>query len=62
MSATLRTSVIRRRRRRREKRLKLRAQLARATAAERQAIEAKLLKTYPLITAEAQAKAHTKAG
>jgi len=52
MSATLRHTVIQRRRHRREKRRKLRAQLAKASAAERQAIEAKLTKTYPLLTAQ----------
>ena len=56
MSATLRKSVIRQRRHRREKRLKLRGQLANAPAAERQAIDAKLAKTYPLLTADAQGK------
>jgi hypothetical protein len=56
MSATLRHTVIQRRRHRREKRRKLRSQLAKASAAERQAIEAKLAKTYPLLTAQAQAK------
>lgn len=57
MSATLRHTVIQRRRHRRAKRRKLRGQLARAAAAERQAIEAKLAKTYPLLTAQAQAQA-----
>jgi hypothetical protein len=56
MSATLRHTVIQRRRHRREKRRKLRSLLARASAVERQAIEAKLAKTYPLLTAEAQAQ------
>jgi len=56
MSATLRHTVIQRRRHRREKRRKLRAQLAKAPAAERQAIEAKLAKTYPLLTSQSQAK------
>jgi hypothetical protein len=60
MSATLRNTVIARKRKRREKRQKLRSQLARASGAERQEIEAKLAKTYPLITAETQAKAQTK--
>lgn len=60
MSATLRNTVIARKRKRREKRQKLRRQLARASAPERQAIEAKLAKTYPLITAEAQGKGQTK--
>jgi hypothetical protein len=46
MSATLRTTVIRRRRQRREKRQKLRRKLARVPAAERPAVEAKLQKTY----------------
>ncbi|MBI3049336.1 MAG: hypothetical protein HYY76_13610 [Acidobacteria bacterium] len=56
MSATLRKTIICQRRHRRDKRRKLRAQLATVPAAERQAIEAKLAKTYPLLTAEAQAK------
>jgi hypothetical protein len=56
MSATLRHTVIQRRRHRREKRRKLRVQLAKASAGERQAVEAKLAKTYPLLTAQAQAK------
>lgn len=56
MSATLRHTVIQRRRHRREKRRKLRHQLAKAPAGERQAIEAKLEKTYTLLTAKAQAR------
>ncbi len=56
MSATLRHTVIQRRRHRRAKRHKLRRQLARASATERQAVEAKLAKTYPLLTAQAQEK------
>jgi hypothetical protein len=56
MSATLRHTVIQRRRHRRDKRRKLKAQLAKASAVERQAIEAKLAKTYPLLTAQTQAK------
>lgn len=56
MSATLRHTVIQRRRHRREKREKLRSQLAKAAAGERPAIEAKLAKTYPPQTAQAQAK------
>lgn len=56
MSATLRKRVIRQRRHRRAKRLRLRARLATAPAAERQAIEAKVAKTYPLVIAEAHAK------
>jgi hypothetical protein len=59
MSTTLRTSAIHRRRKRQEKRRKLRARLAHATAAERPALEAKLLKTCPLLTAEPHAKAQT---
>lgn len=55
MSATLRGTAINRRRQRREKRLKLRRRLARASASERQAIEAKLLKTYPFRPSEGQA-------
>ncbi|HXH25769.1 MAG TPA: hypothetical protein VNI78_11000 [Vicinamibacterales bacterium] len=64
MSATLRKAVIRRRRKRREKRAKLRRQLARASATERQAIEAKLLKTYPIppSTPVAPAPAPTRTG
>jgi len=46
MGATLRTSVIRRQRQRKEKRLKLRRKLAQVSGAERQAIEAKLARTY----------------
>lgn len=56
MSATLRHTVIQRRRHRHEKREKLRSQLARAAAGERPAIEAKLAKTYPPQSAQAQAK------
>jgi hypothetical protein len=56
MSATLRHTVIQRRRHRRDKRRKLRALLAKASAAERQAIEGKIAKTYPLLTAQAQAE------
>jgi hypothetical protein len=52
MSATLRTSSIHRQRKRHEKRRKLRSQLTHATAAERPALEAKLLKTYPFETPE----------
>jgi hypothetical protein len=48
MSAGLHSTEINRRRHRKEKRDKLRAQLAAAPAAGRAAIEAKLLKTYPL--------------
>ena len=59
MSATLRTGAIRRRRKRQEKRQKLRGRLAQATAAERQALEAKILKTYPLPTAKPHAEAHS---
>jgi hypothetical protein len=55
MSATLRTNAIRRRRKRQEKRRKLRRQLAHASAVERPTLEAKLQKTYPLLTAETQA-------
>lgn len=51
MSATLRTSAIRRGRKRHEKRRKLRSQIARATGAERSALEAKLQKTYPVKSA-----------
>jgi hypothetical protein len=52
MGATLRTSVIRKRRKIQEKRRKLRTRLENAPAGERAGIEAKLLKTYALITAE----------
>lgn len=57
MSATLRTNVIRRRRQRRDKRQKLRGRLGHTTAAERPALEAKLLKTYPLPMAMPHAEA-----
>jgi hypothetical protein len=56
MSATLRNSVINRRRHRRAKRLKLRRHLAKATPAERQAIQAKLAKTYSVVAAEPPSK------
>jgi hypothetical protein len=55
MSATLRNTAIHRRRHRREKRLKLRhhlAKAAKAAPAERQAIQAKLLKTYAVVAAQ----------
>jgi Spy/CpxP family protein refolding chaperone len=55
MSATLRHTVIQQRRHRREKRRKLRSQLAKAPG-DRQAIEAKLEKTYATLTAKAQAR------
>jgi hypothetical protein len=48
MSGSLHPTEIHRRRHRKEKRNKLRAQLAAAPAHGRPAIEAKLLKTYPL--------------
>lgn len=48
MSGSLHPTEVHRRRHRIEKRNKLRAQLAAAPAAGRAAIEAKLLKTYPL--------------
>ena len=48
MSGSSHYAEINRRRHRKEKRNKLRAQLGGATAAGRAAIEAKLLKTYPL--------------
>jgi hypothetical protein len=51
MGATLRTSVIRKRRKIQEKRRKLRGRLENATAAERSGLEARLLKTYALLTA-----------
>ncbi|MGH9253811.1 MAG: DUF6800 family protein [Vicinamibacterales bacterium] len=56
MSATLRNTVIHRRRHRREKRLKLHHQLAKAAPAERQAIQAKLAKTYAVVAAPPPAK------
>jgi hypothetical protein len=56
MGATLRTGVIRKRRKIQEKRRKLRARLEHATMAERAALEAKLLKTYTLLTAEPKPK------
>jgi hypothetical protein len=56
MGATLRNTVIQRRRHRREKRLKLRRHLAKAAPAERQAIEAKLAKTYTLAGAQPPSK------
>ena len=59
MSATLRTSAIRRRRKRQEKRRNLRGRLAHAKAAERPALEAKLLKTYPLPTTKPHAEVHS---
>ena len=55
----MRTIAIHRRRQRQEKRQKLRGRLAHATAAERPALEAKLLKTYPLPTAKPHAEAHS---
>ena len=54
MSATLRHTVIGQRRHRREKRIKLRGHLAKAAKAapaERQAIQAKLDKTYAVVGA-----------
>jgi hypothetical protein len=48
MSGSLHPTEIHRRRHRKEKRDKLRAQLAAAPVVGRAAIEAKLLKTYPL--------------
>jgi hypothetical protein len=48
MGATLRHTAIHRRRHRRAKRLKLRRRLVRAAPGERQAIQAKIAKTYPL--------------
>src|SRR5262245_21019640 len=51
MGATLRTSTIRRRRKTQEKRRKLRDRLAHASSAERAALEARLSKTYQLLTA-----------
>jgi hypothetical protein len=51
MSASLRPAEIGRRRQRTEKRRKLRAKLAAAPATERPAIEAKLQRTYTLLSA-----------
>ena len=48
MSGSSHYAEINRRRHRKHKRTKLRAQLGGATATGRAAIEAKLLKTYPL--------------
>jgi len=48
MSASLHPTEVHRRQHRKQKRDKLRAKLAAAPAAGRAAIEAKLLKTYPL--------------
>ena len=62
MSATLRTSAIRRNRKRQEKRRKLRRQLRRATVAERPALEAKLQKTYALLGTEPHAKPASPGG
>jgi hypothetical protein len=56
MGATLRNTVISRRRHRREKRLKLRRQLAKAAPGERQAIQAKLAKTYTVAGAQPPSK------
>lgn len=52
MSATLRNTAINRRRHRREKRLKLRRRLAKAAPGERQAVQAKLAKTYAIVAAQ----------
>ena len=54
MSATLRTSTIHRKRHRHEKRRKLRAQIARATGAEKSGLESKLHKTYTVLPPEPQ--------
>ena len=54
-----RTSAIRRRRKRQDKRQKLRGRLAHATVSERPALEAKLLKTYPLPTTKPHAEVHS---
>ena len=59
MSATLRHTVIGQRRHRREKRIKLRGHLAKAAKAapaERQAIQAKLDKTYAVVGAQSPEK------
>jgi hypothetical protein len=56
MGATLRHTAIAQRRQRREKRHKLRSRLAQAGAADKQGLEAKLLKTYKTLTAQSQAK------
>ena len=63
MSGSSHYSEINRRRHRKEKRAKLRAQLGAATGAGRAAIEAKLLKTYPLGLPQAsKAEAHKAEG
>jgi len=49
MSASLHPNEVHRRQHRNEKRAKLRTKLARATAGERPAIEAKLQRTYSLV-------------
>jgi hypothetical protein len=56
MSATLRNTAIHRRRHRREKRLRLRRHLAKAAPADRQAIQAKLAKTYVVAGAQPPSK------
>jgi hypothetical protein len=48
MSASLHANETHRRRHRKQKRDKLRARLAKAPAGARAAIEAKILRTYPL--------------
>jgi hypothetical protein len=56
MGATLRNTAIHRRRHRREKRIKLRRQLAKAAPGEKQAIQAKLAKTYSVTGAQPPSK------
>ena len=59
MSGSLHPTEIHRRRHRREKRSKLRAQLAKAPAVARAAIEVKLQKTYALGSGPQTPKAST---
>jgi hypothetical protein len=56
MGATLRNTAIHRRRHRREKRLKLRRHLAKAAPGDKQAIQAKLAKTYAIAGAQPPSK------
>lgn len=56
----LRKREIRQRQHRKEKRRKLRAKLVNAPAHERAGLEAKLLKTYPLLDAARAGVATTK--
>ena len=56
MSGSLHPTEVHRRRHRKEKRHKLRAQLAHAPVAARAALEAKLQKTYALVSATPPSK------